>query len=199
MHLQQVIMGVVISILVLIFGYIHFAKLNPQPTDRLPNTQQVARKTTSVDAQASKSGRVCIDIKGAVKRPGVYHLRKGSRVEEAIAAAGGSTNQADLNQVNLAKELLDQQIIQIPKIGEQLAQSASPSGSVSNGSDGDKVNLNTATKEDLTKIDGVGDKKADKILEYREQHGGFKSPDDLKNISGFGEKTVAKLRERLAV
>lgn len=63
----------------------------------------------------------------------------------------------------------------------------------------DKVNLNTATKDDLTKIDGVGDKKAEKIIEYRSQHGGFKSPEDLKNINGFGEKTVAKLKDQLSV
>ena len=87
---------------------------------------------------------------------------RGSRVEEAIVAAGGSNNDADLNQVNLAKELADQQVVKIPKVGEQLLQGTPNDTSLQNSKD--KINLNNATKDDLTKIDGIGDKKADKII-----------------------------------
>ena len=132
-----------------------------------------------------------------MNRPGVYHLMRGSRVEEAIVAAGGSNNYADLNQVNLAKELADQQVVKIPKVGEQLLQGTSNDMPLQNSKD--KIDLNNATKDDLTKIDGIGDKKADKIIEYRSQHGGFKSADDLKNINGFGDKTVAKLKDQISV
>lgn len=199
-HWRQVIVGALIGMLLLFCGAAHFFQTNQRPVDPLANTKQVAKRTAGAASSPLHGGKVCVDIKGAVNRPGVYHLTKGSRIEEAIAAAGGSTDQADLNQVNLAKELMDQQVIQIPKFGEQLNQGLQDGGSASQGSNGsDKVNLNTATKEDLMKIDGVGDKKADKILEYRNQHGGFKTPDDLKNISGFGEKTVTKLKDQLAV
>ncbi len=198
MHIHQVIIGGVAALVLLFAGYTHW-HTNQQPTDRLPTSREVAKKTQGVSAQSGDSSKICIDIKGAVNRPGVYHLLKGSRVEEAIRAAGGSTDQSDLNQVNLAKELMDQQIVQIPKLGEQLTSNVAAGGADAGSTDGEKINLNNATKEDLMKIDGVGEKKAEKILEYRNQHGGFKSPDDLKNISGFGDKTVAKLKDRLAV
>ncbi len=195
---RLLIVGGLVGTLVLLM-LTHSVGFTKQPTDRLPVQPELAKKKSVASTQAEKGSKVCIDIKGAVNRPGVYHLLKGSRVEEAIAAAGGSTSQADLNQVNLAKELLDQQVIQIPQLGEQVLPLGDTLGSANNSSSSTKVNLNTATKEELTKIDGVGDKKADKILEYRNQHGGFKTPDDLKNITGFGEKTVAKLKDQLAV
>lgn len=198
LHLRVITISAGLLLLLVFICYLHFARMNHQPVDRLPMNQQLTKKTTVASAEAVSNGKVCVDIKGAVNRPGVYHLVKGSRIEEAIAAAGGSTSQADLNQVNLAKELLDQQVIQIPKIGEQSTLMSGPLSSTSS-TDKDKVNLNTASKEELTKIDGVGDKKAEKILEYRNQHGNFRTPDDLKNITGFGEKTVAKLKDQLAV
>lgn len=188
-----------IMVLILFGGIFCYSKLGYywDSQKSLVNNQQMAKEPHKRSSEATNRRKICIDVKGAVKRPGVYHLMHGSRVEEAIAAAGGSNNDADLNQVNLAKELTDQQVVKIPKIGEQLLQDNSVESSSPN--DKDKINLNNATKEDLTKIDGVGDKKADKIIEYRTQHGGFKSADDLKNISGFGEKTVAKLKDQISV
>lgn len=200
MNLRQVTIVAVVILTVGIFcfrKYVHVSNNDNQ----VPMAESTSKQSFSGSNPAS-GGKVCVDIKGAVKRPGVYHLKKGSRVEEAIAAAGGNRDDADLKQVNLAKELIDQQILQISKFGEQLAvgqSGISTSGDNGTSSDQDKVNLNTASKEDLTKIDGVGDKKADKILEYRNQHGGFKSPEDLKNISGFGDKTVEKMKDRVAV
>lgn len=192
-HLQQVgIIGGAILIL-LSWGY---SRVNHQISPQMASSNQVHQETSRSTTSTRTAGSICIDIKGAVNRPGVYHLAKGSRVEEAIAAAGGSTGEADLNQVNLAKELVDQQVIQVPKIGEKAGTLGNTS---SVGSDEEKININTATKEELTKIEGVGDKKAEKIIEYRTQHGGFNAPEDLKNISGFGEKTVAKLKDKLAV
>ncbi len=163
----------------------------------LINNQQISKGQPRNSSKPSAGQKICVDIKGAVNRPGVYHLMRGSRVEEAIVAAGGSNNNADLNQVNLAKELADQQVVKIPKVGEQLLQGSLNDTPLQNSKD--KINLNNATKDDLTKIDGIGDKKADKIIEYRSQHGGFKSADDLKNINGFGEKTVAKLKDQISV
>lgn len=152
------------------------------------------------------SGRVWVDVKGAVNKPGVYHLKKGARVQEAIAAAGSQTSLADLNQVNLAKELQDQQVVYVPAQGEKVADATTATtgttdatSATSQSGQGDSVNLNTATKEQLQTIDGIGDKKADKIIAYRQEHGGFKTVEDLKNVDGFGDKTVAKIKDRLAV
>ncbi|WP_295730072.1 helix-hairpin-helix domain-containing protein [uncultured Limosilactobacillus sp.] len=199
LHLRFVSISIGLVVILTWLSCIHFSRIQHQPTDRLPVNQRLTKATAVTTTRGGNSSKVCVDIKGAVNRPGVYHLVKGSRVEEAIAAAGGSTSQADLNQVNLAKELLDQQVIQIPKVGEQVTQMMGPMTDGNRAVEGSKVNLNTAGKDELTKIDGIGDKKAEKILEYRNQHGGFKTPADLKNIAGFGEKTVAKLKDQLAV
>ena len=105
-----------------------------------------------------------------------------------------------MRQVNLAKQLVDQQVVYVPSQGEQVAtplDSAGASGGTA--ADQEKINLNQATKEDLMKISGIGDKKADKILAYRQSHGQFKTIEELQNVDGFGEKTVAKLKDQLAV
>ena len=141
--------------------------------------------------------KICVDVKGAVNRPGIYYLSRGSRVQEAILAAGGQNQQADLKTVNLAKELQDQQMVYVPVQGEQVPTVGG--GGESSDTNQGKVNINTANKEELQKLDGIGDKKADKIIEYRQQHGQFKSADDLKNVNGFGDKTVARLKDQIAV
>ena len=127
---------------------------------------------------------VAIDIKGAVKMPGVYELKADDRVNEALKAAGGPLLNADLRQVNLAKQLTDQQMIYIPLQGETPVASSSTEPSAANNENGSdnsaKINLNTATKEQLCQITGIGDKKADLILQYRQEHGQFKSIDELK-------------------
>lgn len=162
--------------------------------------------TTQKQSQVKGGKAVCVDIKGAVLHPGVYRLPGGSRINEALATAGHETPDADMNQVNLAKQLVDAQVIYIQKKGEQIPASLSGGGlstsatneNPPNGSQ-EIINLNTATKEQLCRITGIGDKKADLILKYRQEHGSFNSVDDLKNINGFGEKTVTKLKPMLAV
>lgn len=172
--------------------------------DSSPNSTY--SKTIAVGSSFSSSGignssTVWVDIKGAVKNPGVYQLKATSRVNEALQAAQGPLANADLKQVNLAKQLTDQQMIYVPYQGEQVAMANGSESLASNNNTAgsDTINLNTATKEQLCQITGIGDKKADLILQYRQEHGQFKSVDELKEINGFGEKTVAKLKDQLAV
>lgn len=166
-------------------------------TNRPPAVSLSMVEKTQKPARNGHSKRICIDVKGAVNRPGIYYLSHGSRVKEAIDAAGGQSQQADLRTVNLAKELQDQQMIYIPTQGEKVPM-VDGGGENSNSSQ-EKVNINTANKEQLQKLDGVGDKKADKIIEYRQQHGEFKTADDLKNVNGFGDKTVARLKDQISI
>lgn len=146
--------------------------------------------------------RVCVDVKGAVRHPGIYYFKRGSRIAEALKAAGGSLPNAEMKAVNLAKELADQQVVYVPVVGEQVPAEG---GGVSMANDNQDVeghspiNLNTATKEQLCQINGIGDKKADLIIEYRQQHGQFKTVDELTQVTGFGEKTVAKLKDQVSV
>lgn len=174
----------------------------------LTSGQPLSTTTTAVSSSLSSSGtggqpsRVCVDVKGAVKHPGIYYFRRGSRVAEALKAAGGPLANAEMKAVNLAKELADQQVVYVPMIGEQVSTETSGELPVSTAQDNNgksPINLNTATKEQLCQINGIGDKKADLIIEYRQQHGQFKTVDELTQVTGFGEKTVAKLRDQVSV
>ncbi|MCQ2569373.1 MAG: helix-hairpin-helix domain-containing protein [Limosilactobacillus sp.] len=139
---------------------------------------------------------VTVDAKGAVKQPGVNTLKHGARIQEALKQAGGPLPTADMRQVNLAKQVTDQQMVYIPAQGE-----VQTTAGLANANESSQaiVNLNTATKEQLLTLTGIGDKKADQILAYRQQHGEFKQVEDMKNVDGIGDKTVAKLKDSLAV
>ena len=163
-------------------------------------SQAVAVSSSSESSAHHLPTVVAIDIKGAVQKPGVYELKSDSRVNEAVNAAGGALASADLRQVNLAKQLTDQQMSYIPTKGETVTDpltSSVASGELNGPAS--NINLNTASKEQLCQIPGIGDKKADLILQYRQEHGQFKTVDELKEINGFGEKTVAKMKEHLSV
>ena len=142
-----------------------------------------------------------VDVAGAVKRPGVYRLTSQDRVEDALRRAGGPTGRADLSQLNRAAKLADGRQILVPTRGHTVV--AAPAGAApSTGAPAPAsgpIDLNTATLEQLDTLDGVGPSTAQKILEYREQHGGFKSVDELDQVSGIGEKRLAALRDHVTV
>lgn len=171
-------------------------------TGRHQSTGMPVEKTATQVKQPTKTGRrngkLFVDVKGAVNKPGVYELSYGSRITEAVNQAGGFRPDADSNQVNLAKQVSDQQMIYIPMKGEQVSQENTPVAG-SQQAESKVIDLNTATKEQLTTITGIGDKKADLILAYRQQHGQFRRVEDLKNITGFGDKTIAKIKDQLSV
>lgn len=195
----RVQLGIVAILLVVGIGY--FMNNHQESTSDASYSKTIAVGSVSSSGSISNSSTVWVDIKGAVKKPGVYQLKATSRINEALQAAQGPLANADLKQVNLAKQLTDQQMIYIPYQGEQVAMANGGESLASNDSvaGSETVNLNTATKEQLCQITGIGDKKADLILQYRQEHGQFKSVDELKEINGFGEKTVAKLKDQLAV
>ncbi|MBD5806015.1 competence protein ComEA [Lactobacillus sp. 0.1XD8-4] len=193
----------ILVVITVIAGYLFIGK---GQGDHLPASNANAVLASSISSSESSSIKtdpkiVAVDIKGAVQQPGVYQLKADSRVNEALTAAGGPLANADLRQVNLAKQLTDQQMIYIPVVGETPPMSATSNALPTKNESGNSptINLNTATKEQLCQITGIGDKKADLILQYRQEHGQFKSIDELKEINGFGEKTVAKLKDYLAV
>lgn len=153
-----------------------------------------------------------VDVKGAVQAPGVFTAQAGDRVIDLIAEAGSFTEKADKDKVNLAQLVEDQMVIYVPKKGEEGAEIAEiaggvpatvPNGSTETGgaagSPGGQVNLNTATQADLETLSGIGPSKATAILEYRDSIGKFKQVEDLKNVSGIGDKTFEKLKESISV
>lgn len=135
-------------------------------------------------------------ICGEVMEPGVYPLPPGSRIYELVEAAGGLTESAAPESVNLAQELTDGQMINIPAEGE--IQDASTVGTES-GTDGDKININTASKELLMSLNGIGETKAESILSYREQNGPFDSLEDLMQVDGIGQGTFSKIKDKITI
>jgi competence protein ComEA len=142
----------------------------------------------------ASTGQVTVHVAGAVRRPGVYRLPAGQRVDDAVRRAGGARRGADLSGLNLAAKLEDGRQVVVPKRappGAPAAGAATP--------DAGPVDLNTATADQLDELDGIGPATAETILKYREEHGGFGSVDELGQVPGIGEKRLATLREQVRV
>ena len=141
---------------------------------------------------------ITVDVKGAVKSPGIYDLPVGSRVNDAVQKAGGLTEQADSKSLNLAQKVSDETLVYVPTKGEEASQQ-SGSGATSSTSKEKKVNLNKASLEELKQVKGLGGKRAQDIIDHRESNGKFKSVDELKKVSGIGAKTIEKLKDYVTV
>ena len=141
---------------------------------------------------------ITVDVKGAVKSPGIYDLPVGSRVNDAVQKAGGLTEQADSKSLNLAQKVSDETLVYVPTKGEEASQQ-SGSGATSSTSKEKKVNLNKASLEELKQVKGLGGKRAQDIIDHREANGKFKSVDELKKVSGIGAKTIEKLKDYVTV
>jgi competence protein ComEA len=142
---------------------------------------------------SSASSVVLVHVAGAVRRPGVYRLRSGSRIDDAVTRAGGATSSADLSAVNLAAKAEDGRQVLVPERAPKAA--AAPSGPASSAAPGAPISLTSATAEQLDTLPGVGPATAEKILAYRDEHGGFGSIDDLANVPGIGDKRLATLKD----
>ncbi|WP_108669582.1 helix-hairpin-helix domain-containing protein [Peribacillus acanthi] len=145
---------------------------------------------------------IIVDVKGAVVNPGIYPSKDGERVHDIIQKAGGTVDNANINAINLAQKVEDQMVIYVPLIGEETIQSfVGTEQATSNVEEksSEKVNLNMADEMNLQTLPGIGPSKAAAIVEYRNQNGGFKAVEELKNISGIGEKTFEKLKDLISV
>ena len=171
---------------------------------------EIEGKKTSLSEE-----KIIVEIKGEVKKPNVYELKNGSRIYELIEEAGGPTDEADLSNINRALYLSDGQCIVIKNINDVESEEANlneflnaeVTNSISTNSSGDKgeknessvININTASKETLMTLNGIGESKAQAIIDYRDEIGGFKSVDDITNVSGIGEKTLEKIKDKISI
>jgi len=222
---HRLLVAMLMGVAVLGLGLIGLVAVLRPPVTATPlgtaaMSSQVTKSRSTKTAPSSRlkestSGPLYVDVKGAVQQPGLYQVTAKMRVADAIALAKGLTSQADQRQVNLAAKVVDQQVIYVPTKGEKAPALASPTTPTSRasrttdasgkavketaGANKDKINLNTADVAALQKLSGVGQKKAEKIIAFRDQHGDFKSVADLKKVGGFGDKTLAKFRDQLTV
>ena len=192
-----------LAVVVLVVGALglrQMARGDGAPSPRGGEGALPVRTTGEAQAPAISSGdgQVTVHVAGAVRDPGIYRLRHGSRVDDAVRRAGGASGRADLSAVNLAAVLEDGRQILVPVREREGAPSASASAG-GPGAAPAKVNLNTATAEQLDALAGVGPATAAKILAHREQHGAFSSVEELGDVPGIGEVRLAALRELVTV
>lgn len=154
-----------------------------------------------VEDKTTVSTVIYVDVKGEVHHPGVYQMKAENRVKDLIEAAGGFTPLADDQKLNLAQLLEDQMVIVVPKKGEEvnseLAQA--PTSQKKEVGKEVKVNINTATVEELKTLKGIGEKKAEAIIEYRKKNGSFKNKEELMKVRGIGKKLYESFQERVIV
>lgn len=144
-----------------------------------------------------ENSEVFVHISGAVKNPGIIKLDSSKRVVDALERAGGPTDEADLDRINLAAKLHDEEKIYIPKIGEINNSEFSSLLSSGKSNSTGKININTADSSELQKIPGVGAKTAEKIINYRSQNS-FSSIDDIKNVDGIGDKKFESMKDYIS-
>ena len=149
--------------------------------------------------ESLEQDQITVDVKGAVKSPGIYDLPVGSRVHDAVQKAGGLTEQADSKSLNLAQKVSDEALVYVPSKGEEVASQQTASETTPSTSKEKKVNLNKASLEELKQVKGLGGKRAQDIIDHREANGKFKSVDELKKVSGIGAKTIEKLKDYVTV
>ena len=149
-----------------------------------------------VEDAESGGGSVIVHVAGAVQQPGVYRMRPQARVDDAVGRAGGATRRADLSQVNLAAKVEDGRQVLVP---EKVRAAAGGTATTAPTQPEVPLNLNTATLEQLDELDGIGPATAQSILDYRDEHGGFGSVEELGEVPGIGDVRLASLREQVRV
>lgn len=199
--------GIIVGLLLFgILGLNHFGTHHKEDNLNINLEKKVStiteKKVPMISHVKDKvSNQVTVDVKGAVNHPGVYSLPSQSRVTDAIKRAGGLSNLADSKSVNLAQKLQDETVIYVAQKGEKITvvEEEKANNIATQGNSKGKINLNKADLSSLQTISGVGAKRAQDILYYRDSQGGFKTIDDLKNVSGIGEKTLEKLRQDVTI
>jgi competence protein ComEA len=182
---------------VLLAAVLGLRQLGGRSADRGGAPRPVATIAVQEDG-AGGGGRLTVHVAGAVREPGVYKLPADARVDDAVTRAGGATPRADLGGLNLAAELEDGRQVLVPE-RPRGGGAGAPAVAPAAPAEGQPLNVNTATLEQLDTLSGIGPLTAQKILDFREEQGGFGSIEELGEIPGIGEKRLASLREEVTL
>ena len=197
----SIIGGVLAVIVIILVGRVMMAS---STKEKVMVTNAV--NTTRVEETTTMMPQNCyVDIKGEVLRPGVYEFSCESRIQEVIKKAGGFTEEADEIKINLAQKISDQMQMIVPNVNSKqeggVTEGNSEKGNLSNTTPSNlkqgTVNINTATLEELQTIKGIGKKKAEAILQYRKEHGAFRTKEDLLQVKGIGKKALEAIESQV--
>jgi len=186
--------------------YFYFSSFDSSPPqeeliETIQPTEQLAIAEPAEEEAVVE--QVLIDIKGAVVHPGVYALQPDQRIIDAVQLAGGYSENADTRLINHAQKVQDEMVIYIPVKGEKLEEGMAKlqftTFSENNKAINNKVNINKADEKELTTLAGIGPSKAQSIIAYREENGYFQTIEDVKKVTGIGEKTFEKLKDSITV
>ena len=196
-NVKSIILAFVCS-LVLIIGGLFYFNQNKTEDYNAVSFSNISNEANNKDEKAENrhDEKIFVDVKGAVKHPGVFETTKDKRVKDLIEEAGGLLDDADTSTLNLSQKVKDQMVIYVLKHGEKPKQISDGGSSSSNT---DVININTANKEQLMKISGVGKTKAEAIISYREKNGDFKKKEDITKVRGIGKSTFEKIKDKIEV
>ena len=196
-NVKSIILAFVCSLIVIIGGLFYFNQSKTEDYSGV-SFSNISNETNNKDEKAEDKHdeKIFVDVKGAVKHPGVFETTKDKRVKDLIEEAGGLLDDADTSTLNLSQKVKDQMVIYVLKHGEKPKQISDGGSSSSNT---DVININTANKEQLMKISGVGKTKAEAIISYREKNGDFKKKEDITKVRGIGKATFEKIKDKIEV
>ena len=198
------LLALIVIVLITVYGYIIEVNNNKEVLPE-EEEQQVIEENNDVEEKVQVISKIVVDVNGAVKKPGIYELDEGMRVNDAIEAAGGFTEDVNADyiskHINKARILQDEEKLYIPKIGDDVASievntdiNSDENIKISTG----KININTATKNQLITLKGIGETFAQRIIDYRNDKK-FNTIEDIKNVKGIGDKTFEHIKDYITV
>lgn len=198
------LLALIVIVLITVYGYIIEVNNNKEVLPE-EEEQQVIEENNDVEEKVQVISKIVVDVNGAVKNPGIYELDEGMRVNDAIEAAGGFTEDVNSDyiskHINKARILQDEEKLYIPKIGDDVASievntdiNSDENIKISTG----KININTATKNQLITLKGIGETFAQRIIDYRNDKK-FNTIEDIKNVKGIGDKTFEHIKDYITV
>ncbi|GEK91515.1 helix-hairpin-helix domain-containing protein [Alkalibacterium kapii] len=212
-YLKKIVTGILIAGLLIVIYFMIFKDFNDTDSNENivtlenlieENPQNLTEeksgsddKELRIEEAADEIVEVVIDIKGAVKTPGVFSLKSSDRIIDAVNAAGGVLENADTKHINFAQILNDEMYIYIPENGENIPEIIETEESLQDKTS--LVNINQADETDFLVLDGIGPSKAAAIINYRDEHGLFKTVEDLLNVSGIGKKTFDRIKTAVTI
>lgn len=223
---NKIAIGAIVIAICSIIGSVTYVIYEKNMCPKCEKCSTLANDFQSDSSSDSLTGEIEVDVKGAVKNPGVYSLTKGSNIKDAISLAGGVTSKGSTKNINLAKKLTDEMVIYVftkdelkqqetanevvcevpeckcetvtvtecPKVNSS-SDSSSTSGEVTK----DKISINTGTLEELMTLNGIGEAKAQAIIDYRTENGPFKDIEEIKNVSGIGDQAFEKIKDNITI